>query len=348
MNLRKKTTESMLEKIEALQKTGTQDAANELFALTETTDDKNIIKAAKRALYLLSQKGIVPIISATTLEPTAKPEIPVDTLRVYASAYDGEGNSLVLVVEADKDGGSPYVTQVLVNDQAGIRNFGGGKLSRQELNERVTRFQSQIDNGIAFAEITPEEGRRVLQQAQSVHNNSRGRTPRGFSEWTAKIGVQKGTPVTLLTLPEELNAIASDTEPDADALFNLPYFETWFFDQSLGIGLLSNLFQTGKVGADVSEEERNEALAGVMRNGAEDVFQPDVREVFRKRLEYSASILWRLDKKDEAKMAIAHARLLQSETPSADIAFARTLCERTMWAAYEMNKREQQEKEERK
>jgi len=336
----------MLEKIEELQKAGTQDAANELLALTETLDDKSAVKAAKRALYLLSQKGIVP--EPKTPKPEAKPEVQTENVRVYASSYDGEGNSLMLFVEPDKDGGSPYVTQVLVNDQSGIRNFGGGKLSRQELNERVTRFQSQLDNGIAFVEILPEEGRRVLQQVQSVHNSSRGRTPRGFAEWATKLGVQKGKPETLLTLSDELTTAESDTEPEADALFNLPYFETWFFDQSLGIGLLNNLSQTGKVGNDVSEEERNAALLQVMRNAATDIFAPTVREVFRKRLEYSASILWRLDKKDEAALALAHARKLQSETPSADIAFARTLCERTMWAAYEMHKRAEQEKAEKK
>jgi len=40
----------MLEKIEELQKAGTQDAANELLALTETLDDKSAVKAAKRTL----------------------------------------------------------------------------------------------------------------------------------------------------------------------------------------------------------------------------------------------------------------------------------------------------------
>ena len=311
--------------------------------LAETAEDKSIGKAAKRALYLLSQKGIMP--EAKSSATLSKTKTAGDDLRVYASAYDGEGNSLLLFVEPDKDGGSPYVTQILVNDLGGIRDFGGSKLARQELKERIERFQSQLQNGIAFVEIMPNEGRRILQQAHSLHNQSQGLSPRGFVEWAQKIGVElHGLPEILLELPVELTTQTSPETPDTKALFALPYFETWFLDSEVGNGILSLLYGTGKFSADASQEERDEAMLAVMQKAATDIFTAEVRSIFAKRLEYSAAIIWRLDEKDGAELAWAHAVQLKAETPSAEIEFSRAICERTMWAAYEMYKREQQEK----
>ena len=332
-----------IEQIEQLQKEATADAAAELLTLAKTAEDKAITKAAKRALYLLSQKGIVP--EAKTPAPQSKIETVRETLRGYASAYDGEGNSLLMVIEPDKDGGSPYVMQTLLNDVGGIRNFGGGKLERHKLNALIARYEAQKENGVAFVEITSNEVRRILQQAHVSHTRAQGLSPHGFMEWAQKIGVElTGEPEILLELPAELTAQPPPETPDTKTLFTFPYFETWFLESEMGMGMLSVLHDTGKFSADASQEERDDAMQTVMRNAATDIFTPEVRSIFAKRLEYSATILWRLDKKDAAHLAWAHAVQLRTEITSADIEFARAICERTLWAAYEMYKRDQQEK----
>src|SRR5215471_7433528 len=105
------------EQIAALLAEATPEAANQLLELSETTPDKETRKAARRALYQLSQRGIKPTSYVPSTDSTVSPRDAQDTLTIYASAYDGAGNRLLLLVLQDPDGGSPILAQLLINDE---------------------------------------------------------------------------------------------------------------------------------------------------------------------------------------------------------------------------------------
>lgn len=331
------TTNSDAAAVSTLLAQATPDAAAQLRDLAENTAEKDTRKAARRALYLLSQKGITPPETAwqpATSVPAARAK---PSLTAWASAYDGAGNRVVFLTWPNNDGGSPTFLQSLLNDEEGVRDIETRRLPRRELDERLQGFLSQLEGGIALAEITPDYGRYLLHQARTLSQQQRRRTPIGFTDLLQVIGEPEqhyaDAPVWERVTPEEVRA---DVEPaSASDLFKLPWFEAWFLDVNDVVPWMSDIYEV--IGdANSSEEAKKQGLETVAKTAAGELFTADVKARYVRRLEETADALHRRGRETEARQALRHALGLRDTPSAADSDFAVTLVQRTMQAAIEM------------
>ena len=338
------TTNSDSASVETLLAEGTTNAAARLRDLAETTSDKNTRKAARRALYLLSQKGIKPPdatedLTSITAASAAKSR---PLLTAWASAYDGAGNRLLFLAWPSSDGGSPTFLQTLLNDEEGVRDMETRRLPRRELDERLKGFEAQLEGGIALAEIAPDYGRFLLHQARQRSQQARRMTPTGFIDLLTTIGEPEQSytmaPVWERVPKDEIRA-SSDAFPAAD-LFKLPWFEAWFLDVNDVVPWLSDVYEV--IGDEnTSEDAKKQGLEAVAHNAATELFDEDLKNRYIRRLEETADVLARRGRETEARQALRHALDLRHAASAADFAFAVLLVQRTMQAAVEMTRQRQ-------
>jgi hypothetical protein len=338
--------ENERERVEALLKEATIESATALAELERQAGDKESRKAARRALYLLSMRGIRPTPAVLTGE--ALPDDPApETLRAYASGFDGAGNRILFFEIAGPDGGKPTAVQMLVNDQTGLQTCDSARLDRRELRRRIQQLEQLPAEGLAFVEITPDYGRWLLEEARELLRRQNKPSPAGVLELLPRIGVPRHdyliSPVYDSISVETLNADEA-IERDPKALFELTWFENWFFAVEDVLRALSD-WENATDTLDASPDEKAAAERElIVREVTTDLFTPGVRTRYVRRLEETADILWRLSHTNEAKMALIHAQALAGDAPVAEAPFARALVERTLIAGLAVMKEKRAER----
>ena len=324
--------------MQALLAEATPEAAARLREIAETTPDKDTRKAARRALYLLSQKGVLPPATSAAVQPVSHAATLRDGLRAWASAYDGAGNRLLFLTWPDPYGGSPTFLQTLVSDGEGVRDLDTRRIGRSELAQRLEGFAAQLEAGIALAEIEPDYGRFLLQQARTLNRQRRTQTPVGFLDALRVIGDPEQeyahSPVWDAITPD---AITNDADIDRDpaALFALPWFDAWFLDVNDVVPWLGAIYDV-RGQSDLSEDAQKEKLDTTAREAAHALLTGEMAARYTHRLEESADILRRRNRDAQARQALVHALSLQAADSAADSPFAVLLVQRTMHAAIEM------------
>jgi hypothetical protein len=325
-----------IEQIAALLAEATPEAAAKLQEIAETTREKESRKAARRALHRLSLAGIVPPEHAPR-SGSGEANTP-DTLRAFASAFDGAGNRLMMFLQPDPDGGSPTLGQVFFDDESGVRSFEAVRQPRREVMQRIEQYEQRLEEGIALAEIEGDYGRWLLRDARDLNRQHGRATPQGFLDWVYSIGEPRGDystpPVFAAINPEGIRGDQSFSH-DPSTFFALPWFDPWFFDIKDVARWLEawEQVETGVVAQSESvQEERRERI---VTEAVTALLTSEMRTRYIRRLEESADVLRRRGKEEATRMALYHALMLTDNMPAADVPFARVLVRRTIEAALE-------------
>ena len=321
--------------IDALLKAATPEAANALQEIADGADSKDAKKAAKRALYLLGQKGIAPSVAPKTELVTAPKSAFQEDARYMISSIDGAGNQMLWFILPDSDGGNPTLISVLVNDEEGVRDFLAARMSRREIEGRIADFTAT--DGATLADMDGDYVRGLVAQAREINRSQLKPTPAGFLELLPRIGdPQKRYDAPPLDgFPTAEAVLAEESYPrDAAALFAKPIFETWFLDMG---EVLPHLAQY-MIGMAQKSDDPNETLflrESLVQNLTETVMAELNRDRYAHRLELSAALLWKNGDETTAKQALFHVQKLRNDyaDPSG---FAFALVQRTMDAARAM------------
>ncbi|MCW3054050.1 MAG: hypothetical protein JWN14_3220 [Chthonomonadales bacterium] len=334
------------ERIEALLKEATTESATALTELERQTASKELRKAARRALYLLSTRGIKPVAGVIVGEPL--PDRPtVETLRAFATAFDGAGNRILFFEIADPYGGNPMAVQMMVNDQTGLQTSDSARLTRRDLRRRLQQLEQLQTEGLPFVEIPTDYGRWLLAESRELLRRQNRPSPAGVLELLPRIGVARHdylvSPVYDSVSVEKLNA-DKDVERDPSALFALPWFENWFFAVEDVLRALTDWENATGMSDSSDAVKAAEQRERIVREVATDLFTPGVRTRYVRRLEETADILWRLSHEADAKMALIQAQALAADSPIAEVPFARALVERTLIAGLAVMKEQRAER----
>ena len=321
------------ERVEALLKEATTEAATALAELGRAARSKEARKAARRALYLLSQRGLRPVPEASAVD--ALPDAPaLDRVRAYATSYDGAGNRILFFEIAEQDGGHPMAVQMLVNDLLGLQTCDSARLTRNDLRRRIQQMEQLQTEGLAFVEIPADYGRQLLEEARDLLRRQNKQSPPGFLDLLPRLGVQShndfGSPFYEALSIEKLRADVMSEDPAA--LFELKWFENWFFAVEDVLRALEDWERLVVVPAESDVDDLQEQREAIVRELATSLFTPVVRSRYVRRLEDSADILYRLSHFADAKLALVQAQELAAEGAVADVPFARALVERTLVA----------------
>jgi hypothetical protein len=288
--------------------------------------DREVRRAAKRALYRLAQRGVAA--------PAAPPPRPVverraeRATRAWLSGVDGSGSRAVWVLfEGALATGS--LCSLIVNDEAGILDVAGGEITRKRLERELASLRAS--QTLPWIEVEPERALAVVGRALALHAAGGTAPPAAFARWERLF-----SPVEPAAIPPPDRADAARVER-APSLLELPELAGWFLDPGSVQGDAVELLEGRESRLVVPDQVKAEREDAVVSRVVERELAPEARRRWARRLVEMAFVFEATGRPEPAGLAEAAAAALGDDTREVrQDPFARALARRGLEMAAEV------------
>lgn len=276
-------------------------------ALLDAAEDKSrpeLHKAAKKAIYRLRTSGVE--LKETEGERTTALRAPeYKFIGANASLIDGDGNRMVWLARTKAMGGVLLIN-CMVNDGKGVvecKAFGTNKKGFQEISGLIREEHSGV-------EIDPEYCCYIMEEAAKLNAKSYTALPEDYLEVRQIIE----RPGRHFDKPLIYNQMAeSEIYPNprllnsSSDLLEHDEFRGWFIPPQMMEPFNFKLQEARESRIILSELSQKERVEDIINRAVDELFQGDLKTVYRRRLEENAYILYKLGKETEAKLALVAA-----------------------------------------
>jgi hypothetical protein len=279
--------------------------------------DREVAKAARRALYRLRSAGVpIPERDRPAEAPAPGAPPPAEVLSGFASLPDGTGQRALLLARPVR--GGVEVVEALVSDELGLLS-----LSRAEMSRGAWRKLARRPEMERLLPLSAEEGRALLTEA--VRGNLASRTPFPPDADVAlrHLGIDAVTgELPPLPPPEEGDGALA---VESGALHREPEFAAWLPPEPELKRLALRLDELRTSPLALSAEQQAAALRDRIRAQAEEFFDEERRRLYARRLWAVAPALEQRGADHAAQVARATARRLFHESAGLVPPFAEQL-----------------------
>ena len=263
---------------------------------------RNVRRAAKRALYRLSQRGITAAAAPAAATPVVRrqPERPT---RAWLSAIDGSGSRAVWIV-FEGGYGSLELCSLLLNDTAGIVEAAGGQITKKRLDGELAALRAE--QKLPWIEADPRRAAGLVAEALALHATSGTAPPAPFARWRRFFeGVEPAAAPAPSADAGEVDAAALERSA---TLLELPELAGWFIDPEALHGDALDLLQTRESRLVVSDQVKAEREAAIVSAVVEREMTPEARARWARRLLEMALVFGQIGRAEPAALADAAAR----------------------------------------
>lgn len=294
-----------------------EEAANALAPLGADRSDAARAKQARRALHKLSLSGVRP----APVSPAARSEPEPD--KVYAclaSPIDGEGTCTVTIARQNRFG-TLSMASFMLNEDLGVLDVVGAIPCSMSLWKRYLADAQRTAAGLVPVELA--FGQRQIEIAAARNERSKTPLPQRYYMYAS---LAMG-PSEERQRPPELQAEAIQANPDLLAnsarLFHLPECKTWLLPtDEMRPHVLRMMADARRVERSLAEQPdmpvldlgRLQHQGTLISMAASALFDGARRALYEARLTYTADLLWRADRMEEAQWAMAAALALAPES----------------------------------
>ncbi|MHB0871017.1 MAG: hypothetical protein ACYC66_06895 [Chloroflexota bacterium] len=265
-------------------------------------------KAARRGLHRLASQGVTPSPAAPVAAEERRPGWNLAS--VLASPIDGAGNRAMWL--QFPMGSDTALVGLVLNDRKGIVDFFSAEMSRARFGREANRLTTHESE--PWVELPVDYARHLIEEAHAHNAASSIPLPLEYLAWRDRIGrPQKRYEQPLVY--SVINSAEVRWDPrylDHSAeLFDLEMFRMWVLDRSELEEFVRERVraeQSGLVLAGVSPEARERILVD---RTIQKLFDLQRRTQYKRRLEEMAYLLWKLDRGDRARMALAAAMAME-------------------------------------
>jgi hypothetical protein len=298
-----------------------------LTGLAHDRADRVVRRAAKRALYRLSQRGVAPPAPAATRPVVERRE--QRATRAWLSGIDGTGSRASWILFEDSWGGAALCS-LIVNDTVGIVDVAGDAITKKRLERELASLRAA--QKLPWIETEPARALGVVAEALALHRALGTSPPAAFTRWQPMFEDAAAGPAAPAPVAGDAALAARAAE-----LLELPELAGWFLEpdavqtEALELGALR---ESRLVVSDQIKAEREEALVA---RALERELPPEARRRWARRLGEMAHVFAATGRAEPAAIAAAAAATLADE--SRDVTrdpFARGLALRALEVAGEV------------
>ncbi len=273
---------------------------------------RGVRRAARRALYRLSQQGV-----ATPAKPPRRLVVerrPERAVRAWLSGIDGTGSRAVWVLFEGGFGGATLCS-LIVNDTAGILDVAGGDITKKRLEEELKSLRAS--QKLPWIEVEPARALRAVVEALTLHATLGTTPPAAFDRWKAPFESARGLHAGAggpRHGPPDPPAADTPLFERAGELLALPELASWFLDpESVQSDALA-LLEARESRLVVSDHIKAEREAAIVTRIVERELVPDARRRWARRLDEMAFVFDATARPEPAGLARAAAAALADET----------------------------------
>jgi len=298
-----------------------------LSGLADSAADRAIRRAAKRALYRLSQRGVT-LAPAPPTAPVVRRGTP-HAVHAWLSGIDGTGSRAAWILFEGAYGGGALCSLIL-NDVVGITEVAGGDITKRRLEAELASLRAA--QKLPWVETEPARALGLVAEALELHRERGTAPPAAFGRWQPFFA--EVAPAGPPPLPAADPSLADRSSVE---LLGLPEIAGWFLDpdsvQSDALDV-QEARESRLVVSDQIKAERQEAILGRV---IEREFTPEARRRWGRRFAEMAWIFDATDRGAHAAIAAAAAAVFaESEASFARHPIVRALAQRAHELASEV------------
>lgn len=312
-------------------------AGDLLHRLSMGTSNKKMIKAIRRALFNLKSKGLkVPEIVDQSELPIFHPP-KIEPAQAYLTAYDGEGNRLLVLCKPQIPKGI-LIFEIVANDEKGIVDFEVLEVTKNLAKEFLDNWLQE--SLLPLVEVDVDYCLGLINEAQKLTQEKEKAS--AVAKWLPFLGPLPTLPLTPIIYQylskEEIkeNPLLLDRTPQLMEVFP---FDNWFLEQ----GEIQKFFDLYKETLEspliLTAHQKESRLEDIYTHAAQEIFNPRKRNLYRRRLEEMAYVLFKGGKEQEARVCLAAAIGLEKESGLlSPHPFLRELLKRSLQRLWDLEK----------
>jgi hypothetical protein len=292
--------------IDALIRIPNPETAQLLMAMMAESEEKQVIKAIKRTLYKLRQKGVRWEEKSTDKKPVFTPPKPAEP-EGYLSSIDSAGSRIIVLARPVPMKGLLAVFS-MISDLEGIQQFTVNQFSKKEFREFVSSSLSSED--FPVVETPGAYCLHLLKEAGALTQSLSKALPQGYHELESVFSdVAWDEPVPLIyqfmqedevkDLPHLLkdSAYLHETMPTA----------TWHLSSEEVEKYAARITEAEQSKIVLRPDQKEARIDEIYRAALEELFPEEKRLLWKRRLEEAAYVLLKTGKEDEARAALSAA-----------------------------------------
>ncbi|MCK5552588.1 MAG: hypothetical protein KAJ09_05535 [Deltaproteobacteria bacterium] len=288
-----------------------------LMRMKASCGSKPLLKAIKKSLYRLKQRGI-------SVEDTGEKErrtpairpLPTGNPEGFVSGIDYQGNRLVILAIPRIPRGL-YTLQALVSDIEGLVDFHREEIRRKAFHAFLGNLREGVR--LPIVEIPPAYGRFLLEEAYALTEKRERTPPQDYLVAKREISdIGNGIQGPLIYRFLDQGEIKGNDRFLADSKDLLAKEDgvNWVLEPEEVEPYAKAVKEAEESHIALNPTQKEEWLQGIYRRALGELFPAERRLLYKRRLEEMAYVLLKLDRKDEAKRCLAAALDLGKEISS--------------------------------
>jgi hypothetical protein len=288
-----------------------------LMEMKASCRSKPLLKAIKKSLYRLEQKGL-SVEDRDERErstPVIRP-LPSGQPQGFMSGIDYRGNRLIILALPRIPRGLQTL-EALVSDIEGLVNFHRDEMTKKAFYTFLRNLREKVK--FPIVEIPPAYGRFLLEEAYSLTEKMEKTPPQDFLMAKKEISdIENGITGPLIYQFLDRDEIKGNDRFLADSknLLAMEGIINWVLEPEDVEPYVRAVREAEESRIALNPTQKEEWLQGIYRRALEELFPGERRLLYKRRLEEMAYILFKLDRSDEAKRCLAAALDLEKEINS--------------------------------
>ena len=305
-------------------------AVEALAKIENEAPDKVLKKEIRRSLFKLSQKGLV-VPEARTPGSTGVTSLLTSgsDIEAYMSAVDGAGGRLLWIIKPQAGHGLQTI-QAMLSDREGLLRLGGAQIRRKELRNMTAEIKDK--HGIEMISLPWGYADQTLYAAYDK-TKAQGRS--GFENFhELRAVIASGKPKQQEhPIYRRLNAddvTGGSWREQSRHLLEEPELQFWFLDEDWMTPYLSQLEEAKSSRLVLNQVQKEERLAGIVRDAVKAVCAGEIAPVLQRRMEDMALYFLETGRDDASRLSLAVAIQIGTGDPGPlDISFLTGLVQKS-------------------
>jgi hypothetical protein len=292
-------------------------AAALITAVRRAYEQKDVQKAAKKAIFRLKQRGVsIPDEALHDAPPIVWQKVGQgEASNAYLGPVDGFGNRALFLAIPQIPAGVD-LGMGAINDGKGIVNFVFGRYSKKRVREHkeilFERVGHMVETSLSHVTTLLEA---AYAQSKPGLNPSSGDYLQ-LRPWLVANVPLLERPAIYDVMPPESVSREVLTEPQIWKLLEHPLMETWIIDPETIKPLVGEIIQAEESRIFISEAQKTTRINEIKETGVAEIYSGEKRILLKGRLEEMAYVFFKLKEDTHARLSLLAALSLgQKDSP---------------------------------